>query len=419
MLADLIGKSILRRRRRKLLALAAVALGITVTTAVATISLDVGDKVNRELRSFGANISVTPAADGLPVVIGGVDYRPAAAGAFLDESDLPKLKQIFWGNNILAFAPFLDAPASIDGRRVSLTGTWFDKTVNGSVAFQTGLRTLHPAWRMLGQWPNDDHPEECLMGERLAGRLRVKLGDPVTVVVGATSATFKVAGLVESGGPADDQIFATLAAVGKLTGLGGKVRHVEVSALTKPDDAFARSDIGKMSPEQLERWSCSPYVRSIAWQIQQALPGAQARPVYQVAETEGRILDRVGILMWILVAAGLVTAGLAVASIMLANVLERRSEIGVFKSLGATDGRVAAIFLLEAALVGATGGAIGYFSGSLLARTLAQSAFGSPARLHWVVLPAVEAIALIVALAGSAIPLARALRVSPAAALRE
>ncbi len=444
MLFDLIAKSILRRRHRKLLALAAVALGITVTTAVATIALDVGDKVTRELRAFGANISVVPAADNLPVVIGGVDYRPAGAGAFLDEAELPKLKRIFWGNNILAFAPFLDATATIKGRRAAITGTWFDHSVplDGSSAFRTGLVNLHPAWRVEGQWPKDD-AGECLVGRRLAASLGLKLGDEIQVAsppppgrsgdghisitrpLGSPSGgegsarTLTVRGLLQTGGPADERIFAPLRAVQDLVGLDSKVRRVELSALTKPDDDFARSDPSKMSPEQLEKWSCSPYVRSIAYQIQQALPDAEARPVYQVAETEGRILDRIGVLMWILVVAGLVTAGLAVASIMLANVLERRPEIGVFKSLGATDARVAAVFLLEAAVVGATGGAMGYLAGSLLGRVLAQWAFGSPAGLHWVILPAVEAIALAVALIGSAIPLAGALKASPAAVLRE
>jgi hypothetical protein len=109
---------------------------------------------------------------------------------------------------------------------------------------------------------------------------------------------------------------------------------VEVSALTKPEDAFARRDPKAMTPEEKERWSCSPYVRSIAYQIQEAIPGAEAKPVLQVANTEGRIVDRVGFLMWILVAAGLTTAALAVTSMMLATVLERRVEIAHFQSPG-------------------------------------------------------------------------------------
>ena len=197
------------------------------------------------------------------------------------------------------------------------------------------------------------------------------------------------------------------------------MRRIEVSAVTKPEDAFARSDPGKMTPEQLERWSCSPYARSIAYQIQQALPGAEARPVFQVAESEGRILSRVASLMWILVAAALVTAALAVSSMMLATVLERRSEIGLFKALGATDARVAAVFLLEACVLGALGGVAGYFAGSGLASRLALSVFGVPSREHWVLFPAVVSLAVTVALLGSALPLARALKISPAAALKE
>src|SRR5579864_9534938 len=99
MLSRIIRRSLVRRRRRKLLSLAAVALGITVATAVATIALDVGDKVNSELGSFGGNILVTPAADGLAVSIGGVEYRPAGpsgSGAFLEDRDLPRIKRIFW-----------------------------------------------------------------------------------------------------------------------------------------------------------------------------------------------------------------------------------------------------------------------------------------------------------------------------------
>ena len=210
-----------------------------------------------------------------------------------------------------------------------------------------------------------------------------------------------------------------LAAVQKLANLEGKVRRVEVSALTKPEDTFARADVTKLSPEEFDRWYCTPYVSSIAYQIQQALPGSEARPIYRVADTEGKILNRVGVLMGILAAAALATAALAVASMMLATVLERRAEIGVLKSLGSTDARVAAIFLLEAGLVGLAGGVMGYFLGSLLARQLAFQVFGAPADIHWIFFPAALALALLVTMAGSALPLSRGLRVSPAIVLRD
>jgi putative ABC transport system permease protein len=447
MLVRTIGRSLTRQRRRKLLSLGAVALGMTVATAVTTIALDVGDKVNRELRSFGANIAVTPAADSLTVAVGGVDYRPAGAGAFLAEDSLPKLKKIFWRNNILAFVPYLSVPATVRGRRVTLTGTWFAKRiqVDPSEVFFTGLDKMHPAWRVRGRWPKPDDETGCLIGRRVAEAFKIEPGQTLTVetgnwkletensklgngdsrpgngdsTAGERSSTFQVRGILETGGPEDEQIFASLETVQRLTGLDGRIRRLEVSALTKPEDDFARADTSRMTAEQYDRWYCTPYVRSIATQIQQALPGSEAKPVFQVAETEGKILNRVGALMVLLGAAALVAAGLAVSSMMLATVLERRAEIGLFKSLGATDARVATIFLLEASVIGLVGGLAGYAAGTLLASHLTLTVFGLPAEGHWIIFPGAVALALIVTLASSALPLLAGLRVSAAVALRD
>jgi putative ABC transport system permease protein len=421
MLTRILRGSMMRRRRRKLLSLLAVTLGIAAATAVATLSLDVGDKVNRELRSFGANIAVTPAADSLAVSVGGTDYRPAGAGAYLPEADLIKLRKIFWRNNIMAFAPLDFVPAQAQGRSVVLVGSWFDKVlqVSDTEKFRTGLKALHPAWQVDGQWPNDNdstNPPQCLVGQRLAKTLGVAPGQTITV---QPKFALRVAGILDSGGAEDDQIIAPLAAVQKLANLEGKVRRVEVSALTKPEDTFARADVTKLSPEEFDRWYCTPYVGSIAYQIQQAIPGSEARPVYRVADTEGKILSRVGMLMGILAAAALATAALAVASMMLATVLERRVEIGILKSLGSTDARVAAIFLLESGLVGLIGGLLGYFLGSVLAKRLALEVFGTPADFHWIFFPAALGLALLVTILGSALPLSRGLRISPAVVLRD
>jgi putative ABC transport system permease protein len=465
MLGRILSDSLVRRRRRKLLTLAAVALGVTVATAVGTVALDVGDKVSRELRSFGANIVVEPAADTLAVTVGGVDYRPAGAGAALEESDLVKLKRIFWSNNITAFAPYLSVPVEIRGRQAVLAGTWFDHAmpVGKSEVFHTGVVALHPAWKLEGAWPGGG---EVVVGRRLARALRLDIGEraelrlvssviparfdsahrpepvegpagsqttsqgsplPVftgTGFAGTTPSSEKsvgwiVSGILETGGTEDEELFAPLGPVQELAGEVGKIRRVEVSALTKPEDAFARSDVTKLTAGEFDRWYCSPYAASIAYQIEQAIPGSEARPVYQVADTEGKILDRFGGLMAAVALAALVAAALAVASMMLATVLERQVEIGLFKSLGASDAQVAAIFLVEAGILGSAGGVLGYAAGSFAAWRLSQSIFGSPVGVHWLMLPAALALAVLVTLAGSAWPLGRGLKVSPAAVLRD
>src|SRR5205809_508158 len=77
--------------------------------AALSVSLDVGYRLAKEFRSLRANLEVTPQAESLPLEIGGVDLRPVNAGAYLPEADLPKLKTIFWHNNIVAFAPVLES----------------------------------------------------------------------------------------------------------------------------------------------------------------------------------------------------------------------------------------------------------------------------------------------------------------------
>ena len=53
-----------------------------------------------KLRTYGANLVVTPEEDDLDVQIGSVNLKPASSGAYLDEAALPKIKGVFWGNNI-------------------------------------------------------------------------------------------------------------------------------------------------------------------------------------------------------------------------------------------------------------------------------------------------------------------------------
>jgi putative ABC transport system permease protein len=301
-------------------------------------------------------------------------------------------------------------------------------TMDKSETFVTGLEKLHPTWKVTGQWPGDDDPKSALVGRRLAERLNLHPGQALTLAADSNGSVplsstspldFTVSGILETGGPEDSQVMAPLAVVQRWAGLEGKVRRIEISALTKPEDAFAHSDVSRLSGAEFDRWYCTPYVSAIAYQIQQAIPEAQAKPVYQVAETEGRIVNRVGVLMALLVVAALVAAGLAVASMMLATVLERRAEIGLFKALGATDARVAAVFLLEACAIGVFGGVAGYLFGSLLAWRLALAVFGSAISVHWVILPISLAAALVVTLAGSAVPLGQALKISPSMALRD
>src|SRR6476646_1870638 len=107
MFVRLVYESFRRQKRRKVLAGAAITLGVTVAAAMLAVATDIGDKINRELRTIGANLVVTPQEDTLDVEIGGVNLKPPSDGAFLNEADLPKIKGTFWHNNITDFAAMM------------------------------------------------------------------------------------------------------------------------------------------------------------------------------------------------------------------------------------------------------------------------------------------------------------------------
>src|SRR5882762_1874285 len=129
MFARLLYESFRRQKRRKLLAGAAIALGVAVATAMIAVATDIGDKINRELRSYGANLLVTPQEDTIDVEIGGVNLKPPSDGNFLSEADLPKIKGTFWRHNILGFSPMLPVNVTVGtsahSQDATLVGTYF------------------------------------------------------------------------------------------------------------------------------------------------------------------------------------------------------------------------------------------------------------------------------------------------------
>ena len=423
MFLRLLRDSFLRRRRRKLLALAALALGTGVSMATLSVALDIGDKVARELRSFGANILVRPQADTLPIEIGGVDLRPLSEGSFLDDRELPKLKAIFWRHHILAFTPFLHQSARLPGGEpVVLVGTWFERTfpIDDGTTFTTGLAELNPGWELTGAWPADEAVPEAVAGAELAERFGWRPGDEVTLNLAASRrASVRLRGLLRSGGDEDRQLFVPLAWLQEESGRPHAFRQLQVSALVSPEDDFARRDPTAMTPVEFDRWYCTPYVSSIAHQIQEVLPGTEATPVHRVAQAETAVLSRVERLLAVVSGLALLAAVLVVLSTMTTTILERRTEIALMKALGAENFHVSALLLTEAALLGLLGGALGYAGGLAGADLLARSVFGAAVAAKPVLFPVMLALSTAAALAGTFIPLRGAQRTDPAVALRE
>jgi putative ABC transport system permease protein len=418
MFLRLVYESFRRQKRRKVLAGVAITLGVAVATAMIAVATDIGDKINRELRSYGANLLVTPQEDTLDVEIGGVNLKPPSDGAFLNEADLPKIRGTFWAHNITGFTPMLPVTTTLNiegaGRDITLVGTYFSKELKfGKQDFVTGVRITNPWWKVSGEWPSDDS-SDVLVGERLARSLGLKTGEQVE----AAGQKHRISGILSTGGAEDEQVVAPLALAQHVLGKPGAVRRIYVSALTKPEDALARRDPKTMTPEVYDRWYCSPYVQSIAYQLQEAIPHSHAEQIRQVAQNEGTVLSRIKGLMLLVTLAALLASALAVSAAMATAIFERRGEVGLMKALGGGNASIAALFFAEAVFLAVLGGTAGYFAGIALAHQIGQSIFNSKITIQPVLFLIILAIAVAVTFAGSAAAIRRAVLFDPVFALR-
>jgi putative ABC transport system permease protein len=409
----LLAESLRRGTRRKLLAISAVALGTLGATALGEVVLASGDRLAAEMSSYGANIELVPAA--------GRGTLPT-----LPVSGLEKVRTIFWRNNIAALAPLYSlrvrfSPGGSIEVVAPLVGTWFDHALEPG--FRTGLPATRPTLRVAGRWPREGRPgpetniADIALGERLARRLGVGTGGEVQAEVGGRAARFRVVGLLTSGGEEDDQAFAPLAAVEELAGQPGRFTRAEIFALTNPETRNVR-DPKRMSREEYDAWYCTAYPSSVAFQIGEVLPEAEARVVYGVTGATADVLKHLSGVLLALAVVALAGAAVGVTAAMTATVLERRLEAGLLVAIGAARQRVVFFFLSEAAFLGLLGGLAGGLAGLAAGRLLGSRVLGVSVSWMPILLPFAALLGLAVAVLASLAPVSRALGRYPAAILK-
>ncbi len=411
----MLRQSFFQQRKRKILAVVTIVFAASLITALMNISIDVGDKMAREMKSYGSNINVVPKSENIPLEIGGVDYNPLKGNVFLEEKDLPKIKDIFWRNNIINFAPFLKVMVTVEGRDekpVSLTGTYFNKhlAIPGEDNLYVGVKDLNPFWRVEGDWPEDNESSGVLAGAALAEVMGWQVGDIVRIssVEGIQkNKELLIKGILYTGGMEEEGIVAPLSLVQSLTGLKGKMQSVSVSALTVPENMLsrkARHDPDDLSALEYDQWYCTSYVSAIAHQIEEVILNASARPIWQVAASEGAIINKIQLLILVVTIAAFIASGLGISSLMSTTIMERSKEIGLMKAIGAENWKVYMLFLCEAVIVGVIGGLLGCAAGAGLAQVIGLGIFGSTVSFNPIIIPVTIAVSVLIAFTGSLMP---------------
>ena len=467
----MVARSLARQIKKRVLIAIVVCLSACVSVAMLSVVYDVGDKINAELSSYGSNIIVQPKSNAVVNDLYAsrtksnysnsqtsrtsqtlADAESQESTAFLKESDAAKIKMIFWAFNITNFAPKLTIYANLKANLkansstesansasstsstnstnsansansvVPIVGTWFNRKLALASGETTvvGVQGMRSWWKMIeGRFPRD-FKHEVAVGANLAKSHNLKVGQRIKLTRSGRQISLKIVGIYDSGDSDNNAIYADSSEAQSLANKPNMVEAIEVKALTTPENDLARKaakNPAALSQEEWETWYCTAYPSSITYQIEEVIPGAVAKQVRQVSAMQGSVLNKTRAVMVLMTALSLVAAAVAVANLMAAAISERSGELALLKALGARDGAVARLMLMETAVIACAGALIGMIAGFGVAQVIGFSVFGSAISLRPMVFVLVFVLLAITVLAAAGSSIRSILHVRPAEVL--
>lgn len=373
----------LRRRKGRAIFLV-IGLLIGVATVVTLLSLTdaLGQKAQHELENFGANIIISPRTDQLSLNYGGVQLGGVnLVASEIEQTSLQNIDNIRNRANVATIAPKVLGAVEISGQRVMMMGV--------DPASELKVKRW---WAIAGR--NVEKGRELLVGDAVVQQFNLKMGDKLQV----NGQDFTVVGLLAKTGSQDDQLLVAPLGVAQATlGKEGRVSMVEIAALCH---------------------DCP--VDDMVKQLQEVLPGTDVQAVQQVVKTRMHALDQFRLFAWGVAATVIVIGALLVFVTMMGAISERTREIGIFRAIGYRRRHVLHMVLMEAAVVSALAGVLGYVTGVLATIGALPLLDSGHANWHFDPTLAVASVlaAVLVGLLASLQPALRASRLEPSEALR-
>ncbi len=401
-LSTIVWREIFERKNQLVTSFLAILLGISVIVSVKNITYYSEKAVARELDALGANILILPKSASLQDYYSSdmqEDVFPEEYVTRLANSDLQGLDNL---------SPKLSMPVEFGGKRFTLTGILPKNEFQAKAIWQGAGIFSRPQGCGTVDVPGATPPaketlvrnrvidtltdNEALLGADVAGSLKVKQGDTVSLL----GKSFSVTAVLPATGTVDDaRVFAHLHEVQKLAGKGPVVNAIEVVGC------------------------CNEISKGLVQKINLLLPEAKVVTITQIVDTQiktNQMMSRLSVLfLGIIILVG----GASIANYMYANVFERRREIGTLMALGAGSSMVLRMFLLKALLLGLGGGIMGYILGTVMAVVLGPRIAGVPVfPIAWLA-PVAVCLATAISLVASYFPARRAARLDPTSALQE
>lgn len=330
----LLLREIQYRKLNFLLGLISVLAAVALPVAVLTMCNSADREITRLMRNMGFNVVIVPADTDM----GDFWSQHYATGDMPEEyvHRISESKTL----TIRHLVARLQRRIEWQGRKVLLTG----------VLPEIGMQYLPPKGKMGLEVPQG----KVYLGYELATSTGVDPGDTIELKHEGRTGTYVVDRWLDEQGSIDDvRIYAHLRDVQDLLNMPGRISDIQ---------ALSCYCIGSVLPKLREN-------------LARELPGTKVTELHTMALARSETRAVIERYAAFLIPAVVLICAVWVGLLALSNVRERRAEIGIMRAIGIGSGRVAALFLGKAILLGLVGAAIGYPIGSWVALQVGPKVF--------------------------------------------
>ena len=410
MFATMLFGAVFRRKSRALMAVVATLVGAATLFCLAAICIVVPQQMSDEMRTYGANIIVTPLAG---------EWKNG-----IDRAMVLHTNDMVLAKGAMRYATYRYENVRINAAPYVLAGVDV-----------SAVKSLNKHWNVDGAWPSSGN---IMVGRDVASAMGLKIGSRIAIayragdnspdshslaqksqgnqaenqtdkssskklvegrvstdIMDTHGTTFRVCGILDTGDAEDSMLYATNADLRVLTGVKRGADVIAYSSSAPNVDAVVRS-INDMTSMRV-----------------------RAQQVTKVTAADTGIIAMLRSLFWIVSLVVLALMMVGVSTTISSIVQQRRNEIGLRKALGASAKSIGVEFTAESGLYGFIGGIAGTAVGYGFARLLASMVFARDLSVNWWLV----AFSIVFSVAASCVaalpPVLRASKIDPAIVLRE
>lgn len=290
----------------------------------------------------------------------------------LSITDVLKLKseEHFWRNNIVNAVPVMLAQGEINGNKVKIAGTWFEKEIPHENSNYTFGVLKFEGWSYKGKKPDSS---SVIVG---AG---VDAKDEVRITIDRQKKKFRVAGVLKTGSFWDDYLFLDLKLLKEMTDRNN-LDQILVSAMIKPKDKTAvkaeQYGVESLSDKEYEKWYCSPYASTVAYTIKEVIPRSEVKILRRITEVQEGIIrssSSVFIAMFALTTIASITSIFSAEKMYVSS---KEEEYGIMSTMGSSRQKVFLQLITEISFASLLAGGLSYLLSRTVVGFISRSVFG-------------------------------------------